>query len=178
MTASSRTNLLKALQEFEEEPSRQRSTPQRVSSFRKAAADENDAIVDILLNDLIQILDKLGKIGISEEKLGPIVRDFWEAHMAEPLFDPAEMGKSWSHDFPYEKRVPYSKELASRLMLTKALGPAELKRWQTKGVLPADIDVHNPKERSQWQREVEHQHQLGHLLSQISPLYLASLGLR
>ena len=118
--------------------------------------DEQDVMVDALINDLIKILDKLGKIGVSEDKLKPILTSFWSHHMQDPLWEPndepdyQEIEKSQSQDFKFERRVPYNRELAAHLTLCKSLSNAEHQRWRDTGKLPSDIDLVNPKERYGW----------------------------
>ena len=83
---TSTASLKKALNDFgdsvDEKPNRlpTRNARKPAFSLKKAVKDlerdEQDVMVDALINDLIKILDKLGKIGVSEDKLKPILTSF------------------------------------------------------------------------------------------------------
>jgi len=163
---TSTTSLMKALNDFgdsvDEKPNRlpTRNARKPAFSLKKAVmdmeAEDQDFMVNELLQDLIKTLDKLGKIGVSEDKIKPILTRFWQAHMQEPLWQPEEesdyqeIEKSQSQDFKFERRVPYNRELAAHLTLCKSLSNAEHQRWRDTGKLPSDIDLVNPKERYGW----------------------------
>jgi hypothetical protein len=76
------------------------------------------------------------------------------------------------------QRVPYDRELCAKLRLAKSLSPDEERRWQQFGRLPDHVSIQNPQPSPHWQHDADARTRVGHLLAQVSPLYLASLRLR
>jgi hypothetical protein len=76
------------------------------------------------------------------------------------------------------QRVPYDRELCATLRLCKSLSPDEERRWQQFHRLPDHVNIQNPQASPHWQHDADARIRVGHLLSQVSPLFLAGLRLR
>jgi hypothetical protein len=69
--------------------------------------------------------------------------------------------------------VPYDRELASRLLLTKSLSRDEHQNWQKWGRLPDSVDVQHPKPRPEVVAQQERSVQVQAILAGYNPSPLA-----
>ena len=93
------------------------------------------------------------------------------------LLKAAQVLKGWFGPLG-SKQVAYISDFCTKLRLTKSITSEQEDRWERTGRLPDWINVVDPSQnkRVEWQSDV--QKSIGMLLSQVSPLYLASLTLR
>jgi hypothetical protein len=121
------------------------------------------------------------------ERATPPSRNAGVAALAKSLLPPgtsladqvraAQLLKSWFGSNGGQQ-VAYSSELCSRLRLSKSITSEQEARWRRSGRLPDWINVDDTSKNARVEWQSDAQKAVGHLLAQVSPLYLASLNLR